>query len=789
MTTKSIFRLNSLRIGIILTLVMVFLIYKRPMFMEQLEAKATDIRFAARGEEPGDSRIVIAAIDDNSIETLARWPWPRNYWSTFLKNLNKYQPKVIALDVIFSEPDPNVNLKFLKEMKQEYLREMEISKSEKSPNSLVKPDQFLPFLEKLELDTDYDLGLAKTISEVPNVILGWFFYENSNEGDAIGEKVNQERMELIKPFSIKMIKSMPGATPYLISNRVFNIMGFQVDLPIFQEHVAGTGYFTFLASRVDGICRFANLIAGWPPSNIVKNKPDDYVLFPSLALETLRIYLGKDPIVVADEVGIREIKFGANKIPVDENGAMLINFKGKGPDNYQAISFADIVNDFAEQRKDPKKYPNFDPEKLFKDKIVLVGPTAVGIYDNRTTPFGSMPGIFMHAMIVDNVLNNQALYRPSWMWGFDLIAIAVLGMILSLIYPRIKPVFSAALVIVLILGYLWFNYYLFNTLHYSLTIVYPVASLMLIYLGITVYHYTMEEREKRYIRSAFSQYMSPAVISDLMANPDKLKLGGERKRVTIFFSDLAGFTSLSEKLQPEQLVHLLNQYLTEMSEIILKNRGTIDKFEGDAIMAFFGAPVDYPDHAIKACLSSLEMQARLEELNQKKWGPEGYPRLSCRIGLNTGDVLVGNMGSAMRMDYTIMGDEVNLASRLEGANKPYGTKLMISEATYKDARNAIEVRQIDLLGVVGRQKPVKVFEVMAEKGKLTPKKQEMVKHFNQGLEQYISRQFEAAIESFKKCLEIIPGDSLSEVYLQRCQTYLETPPPPDWDGVWRLTKK
>ena len=790
MKLKYIPQLNSLRIGIILTLLMLGVIYKRPMFMEQLEARAYDIRFGVRGEQPGTDQIVVVAMDDQSIEKLGRWPWPRNYWSVFFRNIRNYQPRVIALDVVFSEPDPNLNLNFLKTIQEKYLELTAETKSQEKPaaktQSQTEPDPFIPFLQKLEADSNTDLSLAQALGEVKNVILGWFFYEYREEAEQIGQEENERRMNLVKPFALKILQFKQGADLKLLASHIPDIQGFQVNLPIFTEKISGSGYFTFLADTVDGVYRHGNLLAGYPPFD--PQKPLDfyaqnYTVFPSLSLETLRLYLDQTPAVVVDPVGVQQIKLGQYRIPVNEAGMVMINYRG-GISSFKTVSFADLVDDFEKARKDP----NFDPLKIFKDKIVLVGPTAVGIYDIRATPFGALPGVLLHANIIDNVLQNRALYRPSWMWGFDLIAIAILGILLSVIYPKVKPVFSGAFALALALGYLVANYYIFNNLHYSLTIVYPVSSLLVVYMGITLYHYTMEEREKRFIRNTFSVYLSPAVISDLLHNPEKLKLGGENKRLTIFFSDIAGFTSISEKLPTEQLVPLLNQYLSEMSDIVLKHRGTVDKYIGDAVMAIFGAPVDYPDHAKSACLAALEMQERLIELN-KKWKAEGFPPINCRIGLNTGMVKVGNMGSTKRMDYTVIGDEVNLASRLEGANKAYGTNFMVSESTYNDAREVIEARELDLLAVVGKQKPVRVYQVLARKGQLDQKTRELVRTFEQALKLYREARFTEALELFNNCLEINPADSPSQLYRERCLTFLQNPPPRDWDGVFRLTKK
>ena len=708
----------------------------------------------------------------------------------FLTNLAKYQPKVISLDAIFSEPDQNINSSLITDIKTRYQtvakQQQELLAKCENPEVTGVPDNFTPFLDQLQAQSSTDAIMAEALSKTNNVVFGWFYFQSDEDAQQATYEENLKRLELIKRFEISVIKYRQGASAKDIERAMRRsdqkIRGFQVNLPEFSDKLAGSGYFSVISDN-DGIYREAYLISGWPPQKWQKN-PDDFTVFPALDLETLRVYLDATPMITVQPypLSVQEIKIGPYNIPVGENGAMLINYVGDYS-KYEHYSFYDIYSDFAEQRK-----TGFDPEKAFKGKIALVGATATAIFDQRTTPLGTFPGISLHANIINNILHNSALYRPTWMWGFDLLAILVLGILISLIYPRLKPMYTTVLVILVVAGYLVVNYYVFDTLHISLTITYPVTSILVVFMGITLYHYTMEEKEKRFIRTTFSAYLSPAVMDDLMAHPEKIKLGGDNKRLTIFFSDIAGFTTISEKLPTERLVHLLNQYLTEMSDIVLNNRGTVDKYIGDAVMAFFGAPVDYPDHAASACLAALDMHEKLKELNVR-WKQEGFPPVNCRIGLNTGEVKVGNMGSLKRMDFTVIGDEVNLASRLEGANKAYGTAFMISESTYQDAKDSIEARELDLLAVVGKQKPVRVYQVLARKGKLDPKMAQLVKIFHQGLVAYRASKFADALELFKKCLEISPSDSPSQVYLQRCQTYIETPPAPDWDGVWRLTKK
>jgi adenylate cyclase len=319
------------------------------------------------------------------------------------------------------------------------------------------------------------------------------------------------------------------------------------------------------------------------------------------------------------------------------------------------------------------------------------------------------------------------------------------------------------------------------------------AVLMLLSFGFafavtTAFSYATEGRQKRQIKQAFSHYMSDLLIQDLLKNPEKLRLGGERKVLTVFFSDLAGFTSLSEKLNPEEVVTLLNRYLTAMTDIILSSGGIIDKYEGDAIMAFWGAPLPQEDHAVRACHAAVDNQLRLASLREE-FAQAGLPPVHARIGINTGEMIIGNMGSSQRFDFTVIGDQVNLASRLEGAGKEYGASIIISEETCRQAVGHIEVRELDLLQVKGREKPVRIFELLGRKEELTEGLAEAMRVFSEGLEHYRNRRWAEAMASFRRVQQLKPGDGPSETLTRRCEVYLKEPPPEDWDGVFRLTRK
>jgi adenylate cyclase len=333
------------------------------------------------------------------------------------------------------------------------------------------------------------------------------------------------------------------------------------------------------------------------------------------------------------------------------------------------------------------------------------------------------------------------------------------------------------------------NGYIFATLNIWLNLIYPVLTMMTIYLAITVYRYITEEKEKKKIRGAFQYYLTASVINEMLKDPTKLKLGGDKKDLTVLFSDIRGFTTVSEKLTPEELVHLLNEYLTAMTDIVFKYDGLLDKYMGDAIMAVYGAPLDQPDHALRACRTALDMLAGLKEL-QKKWAEEGRPVLHIGIGINSGDMVVGNMGSQMRFDYTVMGDSVNLGSRLEGINKEYGTSIIISEFTYNAVKDTLLCRELDSVRVKGQKLPVRIYELLGDqKDAGTDETETVLRHFAEALAEYKQARWDDAVAAFQKVLELRPGDAPSELYIQRCRDLKENPPPAPWDGVFTMTRK
>ena len=428
------------------------------------------------------------------------------------------------------------------------------------------------------------------------------------------------------------------------------------------------------------------------------------------------------------------------------------------------------------------------PVDKLRNKIVLVGVTATAVYDLRVTPFSPVyPGVEIHANVIDNILHQNFLIFSSMIRFIDIIAIIAFGLAMGLIIPRLRAVWGAFVALFIICVFIAVNLCAFFQFNICLNLVYPVLTMMVIYMGITIYRYIKEEREKKKIRGAFQYYLTASVINEMLKDPTKLKLGGDKKDLSVLFSDIRGFTTISEKLTPEELVRLLNEYLTVMTNIVFKYDGLLDKYMGDAIMAVFGAPLYQPDHAKRACLTALEMMSELQKL-QKKWQAEERPVLNIGIGINTGDMVVGNMGSEMRFDYTVMGDMVNLGSRLEGINKEYGSNIIISEFTYAVVQDSMSCRDLDLVRVKGKNKPVKIFELLGEK-KDKDNWKDIIDSFEKGLMLYREAKWDEAIASFKQVLAIRADDFASSMYIERCKTLKEHPPAKPWDGIFIMTKK
>ena len=423
---------------------------------------------------------------------------------------------------------------------------------------------------------------------------------------------------------------------------------------------------------------------------------------------------------------------------------------------------------------------------LVNGKIALIGEVAEVAHDQFGTPVGNVYGVEVIANSISTIIKNGPLKAaslgPELLVGFLLLAVFLCTRLIQAPLPRNSISIAVLVLYVLFTSYLYISIGLVFSISYLL-----IASVFSI-IVINTRFYISEMGQKAMIREMFGQYLSPKVVENLVDDPRKIQLGGEEREMTAFFSDIQGFSSISERLTPTELVQLLNDYLTDMCDIILGAEGTVDKFEGDSIMAFWGAPTRQADHAKRACFAAIEMNDRLIELRVRAL-QKGVTPLVVRMGVNTGTMVVGNMGSKQRMNYTVMGDAVNLASRLEGANKAYGSGMMISESTYRSCEADIDVRELDRITVVGKSEPVTVYQLLNRKNLTTGVDADLVDQFSKGLELYKAGDFRRAKSEFSACLDIFADDGPALAYISRCQAYTDNPPDADWDGVYRLTEK
>jgi adenylate cyclase len=461
-------------------------------------------------------------------------------------------------------------------------------------------------------------------------------------------------------------------------------------------------------------------------------------------------------------------------IPIEEKGQMLINYSGTYQ-SFRYISFYDVLTHRV-------------PEDFFVDKIVLIGASAPGLEDIRPVPFQqAFPGVEIHANIIYNILNQNFIYtKPTYI---NYLLVILLCLIIAIISSFNKMWISVPLLIVIAAGFIYSTFYSFTYNSLWVENVRPVIGMVFSLVAVLGYKYFSEVKDKKRIKSMFQNYLSPSVVNELLHNPKMLDLGGERKIATSFFSDIKSFTSFSENLQPEELVTYLNEYLSAMTDVILKYDGYLDKYEGDAIVAVFGIPVEQRDHALRACLAAIDMQNRLVKL-RKRWKKQGKPLFETRIGINSGPMIAGNIGGTNRFDYTAIGDSVNLASRLEGANKIYGTSIMISEATFGAVSKHLWCRELDFIRVKGKAKPVRIYEIIdRKKNELGNVQKAFLEYYLKGLESYRKRELNTAQNNFQKALEIYPPDGPSLEFVRRCKFFTENPLPENWDGVFKMTSK
>lgn len=607
----------------------------------------------------------------------------------------------------------------------------------------VVPDIFFAEPSRGALGTKNDEALAQTLHRHPNIYMGYFFLLTPEEFEE--SSVGKETLE-------RNFRNLGGsALPFDFRPPVIREgVGLQDTLPIFSDLPGGRrhGFFNIL-NDPDGTVRATPLLMAY------RGK-----VFPSLLLQAAMADLGRADLSYLNVLGL------------DRRGDFLVNYRGPGS-VFPRVSIQDLLGG--------------EPPISLEDKIVLVGATAAGLEDNRPTPVDpTTPSVVLAAHLLDNLIRGDFLKRDRFTdllsWSFILVA----GFLFGFAVPRMKAVpafllFTAYLALEAVLihvGFVRFRLVLQN--------VYPLFSTFLIYGGTSLYDYLAQEKEKHFIRETFERYLSPDVIHELTEHPEKIRLGGERKELTVFFSDIRDFATIVETTPAEVLVDLLNSYLTPVTEVIFEQRGMLDKYIGDAVMAVFGAPLAEPEHPRLACQAAVDI-VRLVNGSGGKWEKEFHvPRLKIGIGINTGLMTVGNMGSERRFDYTVIGDAVNTASRIEGLNRFYGTTVLISQATYERVGGgSFPFREIDTVQVKGKKETIRIYELLVDPPFAAER---LLPVFSEGLRIYRGGAFAEARSLFEKCLSLAPGDGPSRLFLERCRQ-MEANPPKDWEGVTTFLRK
>jgi len=737
---------NWFRMPLVLVMVALALVltYTQPYIIEQVELNTLDGRFNQRGPIEPDSRVVIIAVDDQSLTEVGRWPWSRDVLAKIIDRvLGEYQARVLGLDIIFSEPQLNPLQESARLLQQAQPAEQQVKQ----------------WLQQHQDLGDIDAILESTFKQYnERLVPGYFFYPQ--DGNIPDEAHNR-----LERYLKDMENSMIGATFTPDAHSFIPKVGaIEANLPRLTHSTNLVGFFNFFPDS-DGIVRRVPLL--------VEANGD---IYPSMDLQGLRIFLGYPPMSVnIDAGGVRRITLGDHDILTDASGSMLLNHYGKRF-TFTHVPAADVLMG----RADPA---------IFKNAYVIMGATAVGVYDYRPSPFDAdFPGVEGHAAAVSNILNDEEIARPEMLNVIELFLVLTLGLLCGSLVVRSGVYVHIVMIFVVPVLLYMTAFWLFANIVVWVKVTYLILGVLMATLPPSMMQYIIESRKRAFIHDAFSRYLAPEVVENLTEHPEMLALGGEERYMTAFFSDIASFSTFSEKMEPPELVHFLNEYLTAMSDIIMALGGTIDKYEGDAIIAFFGAPMTLENHAKSCVRAAIAQQKELDRL-RPVWVAAGYPAIGVRMGLDSGPMVVGNMGTGQHMNYTIMGDHVNLAARLEGIGKVYRTRILISGDTYEMVKDEIHCRFIDRARVVGRSTPVDIYEPLDELATTTDIIKAYDKRYRTAWEAMAKQDFTDAINILSGLRDDQPNDGLYEAMLVRVQGYVSNPPPADWDGVFNLTSK
>ncbi|HEX4986908.1 MAG TPA: adenylate/guanylate cyclase domain-containing protein [Burkholderiales bacterium] len=717
--------------------------YQIPL-IDRFENIVYDARLRLTMANGIDPRIVIIDIDEKSLAAEGRWPWRRDKLGAMLDQLfDHYKVGIVGFDVVFAERDESSGLGILRDLGQKQLK---------------GDAQYQAALKEVAPQLEYDRVFAEKLRNRA-VVLGYYFSDVRTD-DGKGRVSGM----LPKPV-------LPAGT-FKGKNIAFTSWaGYGANLEEFQEAAASGGHFNPWPDE-DGVTRRVPMLAEY-----------NGAYYESLSMAMIRLGLGSPPVVPGfpsdkfwsrDYPGLEWIDIGSVRVPIDNLVTALVPYRGK-QGSFKYVSATDVLH-------------GTTPVEDLKNKIILVGTTAPGLFDLRAAPVASVyPGVEIHANLLAGMLDGTIKQRPPYVLGAEVLLLLLSGTAMALVLPLVNPLRATMLTIVVVGAVFATNVLVWT----EGNLVLPLASGLLM-IGVLFalnmsYGFFVESRAKRQITGLFGQYVPPELVDEMSNDPEAFSMEGESRELSVLFTDVRGFTTISEGLDPKELSRLMNEFLTPLTRVIYKHRGTIDKYMGDCIMAFWGAPLIDPQHARNAVLAGLEMHRVLEEL-QPHFREQGWPPIRIGVGVNTGRMSVGNMGSEIRLAYTVMGDAVNLASRLEGITKQYGAKMIVGEDTRAQVQDVV-FRELDRVKVKGKEAPVAIYEPVGLAGEVDKSTQDELKLWAQVLKLYRSRDWDMAELQLINLTKANPASELYSLFLGRIAFLRSNPPEPGWDGSWKFETK
>lgn len=696
-----------------------------PAFVRMLRLKTFDVYQQISPRLDADYPVYVIDIDEKSLAEVGQWPWPRTIMAELVEKTFEQQAAGLAFDIVFAEPDglSPENVKHLWNLDEET----------KNSLSRVPP---------------HDLTFSRTVSQYPVVAGQVFTFYSEGKGE------NEDSLGIMPKSLIESSTEVP------LSNYIKKATGAVRNLPGIEYKSPGLGHFT-IGFDVDSVARYVPMLIQYEEE-----------IFPSLSLELLRLSMGIEDIKAeVDDTGVKNLTVGDYTFPTNNHANYWVHFRHHNRDRY--VSAVDVLNGNL-------------PEGTLAGKIAIIGTSAMGLFDLRSSPLDAiLPGVDVHMQVLETILDGDFLHRPEWLKTAEILFVLLVGLLMMLLMEKQSAIKSFIFATFVISGTLGSCIWIFIEYGYLLDVGLPIIALSLVFTTHNFVKYAKEEAAKKEIRNAFGHYLSSDMVNILTENTDSLILGGTEKEVTLMFSDIRSFTTISEGLGAEELTTFINEYLTPMTDSIMKYKGTIDKYMGDAIMAFWNAPLTVEDHTYKACASALEQMQTLKELNAG-WKERGLPPIRIGIGINTGMACVGNMGSTQRFDYTVLGDSVNLAARLESSSKMYGMDIVVSQYVKDIIGSKGIFLPLDLVTVKGKTEPVATYALL-ELENATDEMKLNTAIMEEFMTLYRAQQWVKA----KKKLSELPDEYkvLKNLYEERIANYRKNPPAKNWDGSYVATSK